>query len=370
MEGRPVGTLATTNEGLVAFAYDEAWLAEGFSISPISLPLEPQVFLPRPQPLEGMFGVFDDSLPDGWGRLLVDRMLRKRGIEPAGIDQLTRLAIVGASGMGALTYEPAFDLGASRQASDLDALADECALILADRPADNLDEIFALGGSSGGTRPKVLADVGSEPWIVKFPASMDAPDAGPMEHEYAAAARSCGIEMPETRLFASNRCSGYFGVRRFDRVAEGGPSAGHPHRVHMASAGALLETSHRIPNLDYLLLARLVLRLTDSLGELERLYRLMCFNVFAHNRDDHAKNFAFTCDPATGIWRLSPAFDLTWSPGMGGEHATTVDGKGHDLTSDDLIDCGIRMGLPSRLCRSVAHDVRTATEALVRKWAR
>jgi serine/threonine-protein kinase HipA len=370
MEGRLVGTLATTDKGLVAFAYDEAWLTEGFSISPLSLPLEPGVFLPRFQPFEGIFGVFDDSLPDGWGRMLVDRMLRKQGVKPATIDQLTRLAIVGASGMGALTYEPAFDLSASQQLLDFDALADECARILADKPAAHLDEVFALGGSSGGARPKVLTEVDGESWIIKFFASMDAPDAGLMEYEYASATRVCGIEMPETHLFASKRCPGYFGVRRFDRTGEVNPATGHPHRVHMVSAGALLETSHRIPNLDYLLLARLTLRLTDSLNELERLYRLMCFNVFAHNRDDHAKNFAFVCDPATGIWRLSPAFDLTWSPGMGGEHATTVDGKGTSLTLDDLVSCGMKMGLPSRTCRLVAHNIRDATVTLVEKWVK
>ncbi|MBO7674870.1 MAG: HipA N-terminal domain-containing protein [Atopobiaceae bacterium] len=106
MESRRVGTLARTREGLVAFQYDEEWLAEGFSINPYSLPLSREVFIPEWQPFDGLFGAFHDSLPDGWGALLLDRMLRREGITPSEVDQLGRLAIVGTSGRGALTYHP------------------------------------------------------------------------------------------------------------------------------------------------------------------------------------------------------------------------------------------------------------------------
>ena len=81
-QGRVVGTLAETKSGYGAFQYDKEWLQNGFSISPFSLPLEDRVFVPRSDVFEGLFGVFSDSLPDGWGRLLVDRMLMARSIQP------------------------------------------------------------------------------------------------------------------------------------------------------------------------------------------------------------------------------------------------------------------------------------------------
>lgn len=90
----------------MAFEYDENWLKDGFAISPFSLPLEKKVFLPKPDPFDGLFGAFSDSLPDGWGRLLVDRMLLHEHINPDEIDMLNRLAIVGKTGMGALEYRP------------------------------------------------------------------------------------------------------------------------------------------------------------------------------------------------------------------------------------------------------------------------
>ena len=94
----------------MAFEYHDEWLAHGFSISPLSLPLEKRLFVAAPRPLEGLFGVFDDSLPDGWGRLLVDRMFREHGVDTFVVTPLTRLAIVGSSGMGALEYEPELTL--------------------------------------------------------------------------------------------------------------------------------------------------------------------------------------------------------------------------------------------------------------------
>ena len=107
--GREVGTLALYKNYLAAFEYSNEWLADGFSISPFSLPLEKRVFIPKADPFEGLYGVFSDSLPDGWGRLLVDRMLIKNKIEINAISSIVRLAIVGSSGMGALAYEPEYD---------------------------------------------------------------------------------------------------------------------------------------------------------------------------------------------------------------------------------------------------------------------
>ena len=101
---REVGTLALHKNNLIAFEYEKEWIADDFSISPFSIPLERRVFLPKADPFEGIFGVFADSLPDGWGSLLVDRFLLKNHMNPYKTGNLNRLAIVGDSGMGALTY--------------------------------------------------------------------------------------------------------------------------------------------------------------------------------------------------------------------------------------------------------------------------
>ena len=136
-----VGTLAVTQKHLAAFEYDAQWLECGFAISPFSLPLRREVFVPKGyDPFEGVFGVFADSLPDGWGRLLVDRMLRREGIDPDRVDALNRLAIVGTSGMGALTYRPEIRLGEKEEGdASLDELAKECELVMRTQECENLD---------------------------------------------------------------------------------------------------------------------------------------------------------------------------------------------------------------------------------------
>lgn len=106
-----------------------------------------------------------------------------------------------------------------------------------------------------------------------------------------------------------------FGTRRFDRALK---EDGKERRIHVISAAGLLETSHRDLTLDYDILMKACLKLTGDFQEIEKLYRLMCFNVFAHNRDDHAKNFSFLYDEPEKRWKLSPAYDLTYSHSIGG----------------------------------------------------
>ncbi len=162
-----------------------------------------------------------------------------------------------------------------------------------------MDELFKLGGSSGGARPKILTKINGEDWIIKFPSSQDPKNIGEQEYKYLLVAKDSGIKMSETRLFESKNCSGYFGIKRFDREND--------KKVHMVSISGLLETSHRLPNLDYNILMKLTLELTKNYQDIEQLYRLMCFNVFAHNRDDHSKNFSFLYDENKKEWHLSPA---------------------------------------------------------------
>lgn len=292
-KGRLVGRLALTSEKKAAFEYADEWLEDGFAISPFSLPLKKQVFIPQKDYFHGLFGVFADSLPDAWGNLLLNRLLKKNGVNVDEITILDRLAIVGNSGMGALTYQPEIQMGVEREELNLDYLAEQCQNILQTEYAEELDHLYRLGGTSGGARPKIMTKIGDEDWIIKFPARhIDGEESGLMEYEYAKCAVQCGIDMAETRLFPSKKCKGYFGTKRFDRRRIKGEN--ESERIHMLTAAALLELDFEQPSLDYHSLMKLTKILTrDDQKDMQNMFRRMCFNVFAHNREDHSKNFSF-----------------------------------------------------------------------------
>ena len=353
---KKVGTLALMKNNIVAFEYDSNWITNGFSISPFSLPLKKQVFIPRIDPFDGLYGVFSDSLPDGWGRLLVDRMLNSQNINPREISQIDRLAIVGETGMGALSYKPEYNLLEDKDyQEDYDNLALSCKKILNTEYSADLDKLFKLGGSSGGARPKILTKIDNEDWIIKFPSSLDDSNIGKLEYLYSVCAKKCKIDIPETKLFPSKISSGYFGIKRFDRKKL---STGAIRKLHMISVSGLLETSHRIPNLDYNDLMQLTLNLTKSFEEVEKLFRLMCFNVFSHNRDDHSKNFSFIYNEDLNKWELSPAYDLTYSYSINGEHATTINGNGVNPGLNDILKVAEKIGLDKKKAEKISIEIR------------
>ena len=353
---KKVGTLALMKNNIVAFEYDSNWITNGFSISPFSLPLKKQVFIPRIDPFDGLYGVFSDSLPDGWGRLLVDRMLNSQNINPREISQIDRLAIVGETGMGALSYKPEYNLLEDKDyKEDYDNLALSCKKILNTEYSADLDKLFKLGGSSGGARPKILTKIDNEDWIIKFPSSLDDSNIGKLEYLYSVCAKKCKIDIPETKLFPSKISSGYFGIKRFDRKKL---STGAIRKLHMISMSGLLETSHRIPNLDYNDLMQLTLNLTKSFEEVEKLFRLMCFNVFSHNRDDHSKNFSFIYNEDLNKWELSPAYDLTYSYSINGEHATTINGNGVNPGLNDILKVAEKIGLDKKKAEKIAIEIK------------
>lgn len=356
---RMVGTLAAMENGKIAFEYTDDWLETGFSVSPFSLPLEKKVFIPSKPYFGGLFGVFADSLPDAWGNILLNRMLKKNDISMERITVLDRLAIVGNSGKGALTYEPEYLLEKEKEDFDLDALAAECEKVLQTEYTDALDELYMLGGTSGGARPKIMTEYEQKDWIIKFPAHVDGNDAGRMEYAYSLCAKQCGITMPETRLFSSERCGGYFGTVRFDREKIKDQSGNvYTDRRHMLTAAAILELDFEQPCLDYLSLMKLTKILTrDHKPDLENMFRRMCFNVFAHNRDDHAKNFTFLYDEKKDHWSLAPAYDLTYSNTYYGEHTTSVNGNGADPGEKELLAVARASGMNERRCANIADEI-------------
>lgn len=364
-DGRLVGTLAMTANHKAAFQYGEEWLEHGFSISPFSLPLKNQVFVPNKDYFDGLFGVFTDSLPDNWGSLLLNRLLRANGQNPDKLTVLDRLAIVGTSGMGALTYYPEREIQEKQGHSNLDELAEQCQKLLNTEYSDKLDELYRLGGTSGGSRPKIMTTIDGEEWIIKFPAHVDGRNAGKMEYDYSCCAKQCGITMSETRLFPSDKCEGYFGTKRFDRVIDNGTQK----RIHMLTAAALLELDFEQTSLDYHSLMKLTKILTrDYLEDVNNMFRRMCFNVFAHNRDDHSKNFTYLYHEAENRWRLSPAYDLTYSNTYYGEHTTTVDGNGRNPGEKEILAVGVAAGMDRTECKRIMNQIKDCVNRMLGRY--
>lgn len=238
----------------------------------------------------------------------------ERKISLSEVNILDRLALIGKNGLGALSYQPNWEISSKNTNFDLNKIAKEVALVLQNNFKGNIEDLYQKGGSSGGTRPKVFIKIDGEEWIVKFKSSADPRNIGQIEYEYSKTARQCGIEMAETKLFEGK----YFGTRRFDRQGE--------NKYHVHSASGLLYAAYRYPALDYSDLIKATLALSKDIEEAYKMFRLMVFNVLTCNRDDHAKNFSFILK--NNEWKLSPVYDLVLSSGFNFQHTTTVSGKG------------------------------------------
>jgi serine/threonine-protein kinase HipA len=367
-----VGTLAE-DRGRMYFEYAPEFLSTGLNLSPFRLPFEGGLFEHSDRDFGPLPGLFDDSLPDGWGLLLMDRHFRSRGLNLAEVSPLDRLSWLGTRTMGALTYHPPADReNVDSSVFDLHDLARQSQEILAGAAVDVLPQLLLTGGSPGGARPKVLigfdpatGDIvsgeddlpdGSEHWIVKFAAKTDTPDAGAIEYAYALMAVNAGIDMPPTRLFETAKGGRFFGVKRFDRDGN--------RRYHVHTFGNLIQSNFRIPSADYADLLKATSLLTRNHRDVLRAFRRMVFNVLAHNRDDHVKNFAFILDDATGNWTLSPAYDLLYTPGPGGEHTMSLAGEGKNPGRSHML----RLAEQADVSKREATEIIDQVQAAVTRW--
>tara|TARA_B100001179_G_scaffold231650_1_gene222093 strand:- start:114 stop:1358 length:1245 start_codon:yes stop_codon:yes gene_type:complete len=365
-----VGRLAV-REHKIYFEYNSAFIKSGIEISPLRLPLQPGLQSFDYDLFEGLPGVFNDSLPDGWGRLLFDRFIRSQGILPSDITPLDRLAHVGSNALGALVFEPDHSAEDTQGDINLDNLATQAQEVLDGTSDDVLAELIALNGSSAGARPKALIGVddkrehiihgvhdlpsGYAPWMVKFPNSQDGLDAGAIEYVYALMAKDAGIAMPDVHFFEAKRGAGYFAIKRFDRDGD--------KRYHMHTACGLLHSDFRTPSLDYEDLIALTGILTRDVREVEKLYQLAVFNVLAHNRDDHSKNFSYLMD-SQGRWKLSPAYDLTFSSGPRGEQSTLVMGEGKNPDTKHLL----KLADEAKIKKDRALEIIETTKSSLSNW--
>ena len=345
MHNKKVGRIAITPEYLCAFEYDPSFLGSGHSISPFFLPLRPEVFIAQRTPFNGGFGVFDDSLPDGWRNLLLDYYLRSKGKNPAKLTIIQRLALIGSNGRGCLEYRPDFSETSSQEQISFAKFAQESEKILNSEFTNNsIESLYKFGGSSGGARPKVFVKIDDREWLVKFKSSKDPANIGEIEFNYSLLAKKCGIKIPETTLFEGK----YFGVERFDRV--------NGQKIHTVSVAGLLNADYRIPSLDYADLMQLTHLLTRNMEEVYLMFRQMVFNVTINNRDDHAKNFSFQF--RDGEWKLSPAYDLLPSNGFNGFHTTTINNNG-EPTINDMIEVGMKSGLNRTKMNQIIEEIQS-----------
>lgn len=345
-----VGTLQMTPDGRsCAFEYSSEWLSSGFALSPFELPLTSDIIFSEPDKFDRNFAVFEDSIPDGYGLYLIDRMLRKSGFQLRNLNPLQRLAIVGSSGMGALRYEPAVSLDSIKAGVSMEELDDiqrKALEILSEKGEGDASLLYYNSANSGGARPKVvMADLDGSHWLVKFRHTYDSAEIGKEEYLYMSTAAKCGINIPRIRLLKDR----YFAIERFD-IEDG-------RGVHVVTAAALLKSDFRNQDADYTNLLALTGYLTQNPHQVEEMYRRMVFNLVCDNKDDHTKNFSFIC--RKGVWSLAPAYDITYSPeGSNGQHATSLFYDGNPAR-DLVIKAGTRIRIPKATCEAIIDKVES-----------
>ncbi|WP_340073711.1 type II toxin-antitoxin system HipA family toxin [Leptobacterium sp. I13] len=361
-----VGKLILDNRK-VHFKYDDEFLAHGFNLSPIRLEFDNSIQIANPDPFHGIFGVFDDSLPDGWGMLLLNRALEKEGLSLNDINILDQLAYIGETGRGALIYRPA--IKNKENFSDkinIDRLKTVIDEVYKGTSAEVIEELMHLGGSSGGARPK--ANVGYnlktdelmhgynilpedfEHWIIKFPSSEDPLDIANIEYAYYKMALAANIEMSECKLLESKKGLQIFGTKRFDRIGN--------NRVHMHSMAGLTHDNFRRSSIDYGHIIDTAYILEQSAAARKKVLRLAAFNIYSHNRDDHSKNFSWLMDDS-GNWTLAPAYDLTYSSTAIDEHSTRVAGEGANPGRQNILTLAEEFSIskPSEIIEEVQDAI-------------
>jgi len=362
-----LGTLASDGKQTL-FEYSPEALVKGIGLSPRYLPLSPQTFSFPTQPFQ-LAGLFVDSLPDGWGMLLMDRYFKKyQSRDPHQIHPFERLAFLGEHTMGALTYLPAVDHNEQTTALNFDDLADAIVHVQQDQDTSVLAELALTGGSPQGARPKSLVYYNpttrqmstqvfesGEPWLVKFPAQSEHPEVCAIEAAYLTIARQCGLDVPDFQFLPVNDTLSALVIKRFDRQGE--------IRIPMHSLAGALHANFRIPDTSYGLFLRMTRFMTQSETEVQKAFARCVFNVCMNNRDDHTKNFAYLMN-SRGEWKLAPAYDLTYNTGLNGHHQMDIEGESLNPKREDLQNLALNSGLSSRFSmQAIDHIVEVADQA-------
>jgi len=384
---------------LATFEYDADFARSGIQLAPLTMPCPPLLHrfdALSQRTFKGVPGIFADSLPDKFGRQLIDLFVAERGLLPERITTLDRLLYVGSRGMGALEYEPSEalfdepDSGLVLPLAELAELAgtvvrrhgEQQTKLLSARNRARGARLLRVGGSAGGARAKALvAEVAGKLLdgtvdqgplatyhVLKFDVAgasdRDGEDALGMtrvEYVYSRLARELGIDVPSVSYVEDGK-DFHFLIERFDRRA--GPDK--LERLHYASWCGLAH-AHRDETgaYGYEQLVQAARRLDLGQAAVTEIFRRALFNIVGRNQDDHTKNFGFLMDRA-GVWRLAPAFDLTYAYDPAGAwtrtHQLRLSNKQDGFTWDDVLAFG-------KFCNLKERQVRELTQATVGAFA-
>ena len=394
--GRRIGAVSLAEgDDVATFQYDPAFARSGIEISPVTMPLSNRVYtfpeLSR-KTFYGLPGLLADSLPDKFGNALIDAWLARQGRTAESFNAVERLCYTGQRGMGALEFAPAIGPAARKSTRiEIDKLVELASEILSHRNNFNVsfaDEskdqaltgILQVGTSAGGARAKaviawnpstnevrsgqVATEKGFEYWVLKFDGVRGNKDKeledpkgyGVIEYAYSRMAKDAGITMSACRLFEEHGRR-HFMSRRFDRLAGS-------EKLHMQSLCALAHYDYNVAGAWSYEQALLVMRQLElPMSSIEEQFRRMAFNVIARNQDDHVKNIAFLMDKS-GVWSLSPAFDMTYSFNPSGAwtatHQMTINGKRDNFTMDDLKACAKTASMKRGQAKKIIDEVKQA----------
>ena len=390
--GRRIGAVSWDPvRAIGVFAYDPAFRAAGMEPSPFVMPVREATYafpVLRQSAFNGLPGMLADALPDRFGNRLIDAWLATTGRAVDSFSPVDRLCYIGSRAMGALEFEPAISAGGKHNALDVAELVDLANRVLDERTRLSgtlsgqddqaaLEDILTVGTSAGGARAKALlawnpstgefrsgqVDVaaGFQHWILKFDGIVNNRDRevadprgyGRIEYAYHLMARDAGIDMAECRLHHEGGRS-HFMTRRFDRDAAG-------RRLHMQSLGALRHFDYHQPGAyAYEQAIQTIRELGLGTSVVEQQFRRTAFNIAARNQDDHVKNISFLMD-RSGAWRLSPAYDVTYSYNPGGpwtgHHQMSMAGKRDQFERSDLLGFAENSGVKPAAAIRVLDEV-------------
>ena len=361
--GATVGAVAELGDGRIVFEYAEPFRGSGLEISPIHLPLArrgPQSFdeLRRREAFRGLPGVLADALPDAFGNKVIRAWFAARGDPERALSPVQRLLYVGERALGALTFHPAQEVPmrpAEHEAIAVAALLRDARRIVQGAPEVAIPEIYRIGASAGGMRPKALVLYDQETrairsghatptpreirCLLKFDGVGDGTNLDELgkpqpfnrvEAAYGAMARAAGVTTTQITILESEGYA-HLLVHRFDIEGD--------ERVHQHTFGGLVHVDYNDQGAaSYEEYLRTVLRLGMPQASVEEAFRRLVFNVLAVNQDDHVKNLSFQMR-RTGKWSLSPAYDITFAKGLTWttRHQMRIQDKTSGLRIGDLL---------------------------------
>jgi len=359
-----LGQLAQSSSQLL-FEYSTEALKNKIEFSPLNLKLKPTAYSRFPLYQQHLPGLISDSLPDGWGLLLMDKVFRKQGLDLRQISPLDRLSFLNGRGIGALEYEPALNQELNKNDLSILKIASEVQKVINDKASDILPQLAQMGGSPQGARPKILVEYnqktkniasqqinGFESWLVKFPAQHEHFEACAIEALYMQLAKKAGLHTTVTEYFELGPKLSAFGIKRFDRDKK--------IKIMSHTLAGLLNADFQQPSsVDYITFLRTTWLLTHDEQQVLRAFRQCVFNVIFNNRDDHPKNFTYLMNKKYE-WQLSPVYDLTFSYGPSGEHHMDICGEGLMPKRSDLINLSERVGLNLTKSKQIIDEVSHA----------